>query len=212
MTLTPRLSKVVLTSHIMFSVGWLGAIAVFLVLAITGLTNQNTQITRAAYLAMELSGWYVIVPFCLASLLTGIVQALGTRWGLFKHYWIIVKLVLTVAATILLLLHMQPISQIARVATEIPLSSNILPTLRMQLIAQAGAALLLLVVITTLSVYKPWGRIQTGRWDSLGQARVVPVSELSAKKTREFYVMIGIVGLILLILFKHLIGGGMGSH
>ena len=41
---------------------------------------------RGAYLAMDLIGWFVIVPLSLASLLTGLVQALGTTWGLFRHY------------------------------------------------------------------------------------------------------------------------------
>ncbi len=62
--MTPRLSKAVLTSHITFSVGWLGAVVVFLILAITGLTSQDMQTSRACLIAMELSAWFVIVPFC----------------------------------------------------------------------------------------------------------------------------------------------------
>ncbi len=85
--MAPRTSKIVLTSHITFSVGWLGAVAVFLALDITGLSSQNIQLARTAYVAMELSAWYVIVPFCLASLFTGVIQSLGTNWGLFKYYW-----------------------------------------------------------------------------------------------------------------------------
>ncbi len=130
MTMTFRLSKLVLTTHIMFSVGWLGAVAVFLAFAITGLTSQDTQLARAAYLAMELSGWFVIVPFCLASLFTGLIQALGTKWGLFKHYWIAVKLLLTIAATIILLLHMKPISYLAGIAASTSFSNTLLPGLR----------------------------------------------------------------------------------
>jgi ABC-type multidrug transport system permease subunit len=79
MMMAPRLNKFVLTSHITFSVGWLGAVAVFLVLAITGLNSRDDQLVRAAFLAMELSSWFIIVPFCIASLLTGIVQALGSK-------------------------------------------------------------------------------------------------------------------------------------
>ena len=86
MTLTPRISKIVLTGHITFSVGWLGAVAVFMALAITGLKTTNSQLANATYLAMELSTWYVIVPFCLVSFFTGIIQAIGTSWRLFKHY------------------------------------------------------------------------------------------------------------------------------
>jgi len=56
--------------HITFSVGWLGAVAGFLTLAIAGLTSQDAQMVRAAYLAMELIGWFVIVPASLGALLT----------------------------------------------------------------------------------------------------------------------------------------------
>lgn len=126
MTMTARSSKFVLTTHIIFSVGWLGAVAVFLALAITGLTSPDTELTRSAYLAMEMSGWLVIVPFCMASLFTGLVQALGTKWGLFKHYWIAVKLLLTIAATIILLLHMKPIGYLAGIAAGTSFSNTLL--------------------------------------------------------------------------------------
>jgi len=142
---TTRLIKFIHTSHITFSVGWLGAVVVFLVLAITGITSQNTQLTRSAYLSMELSGWFVLVPFCLAALLTGVIESITTKWGLFKHYWILVKLVLTIAATIILLLHMKPISYMANIAAETTFSDTVLPNVRLRLIADAGAALLLLL-------------------------------------------------------------------
>jgi hypothetical protein len=113
-----------LTAHITFSVGWLGAVAVFLALAVTGLTSHEAPLVRSAYLAMGLSGWFVLVPSSFAAVLTGVVQAVGTPWGLFKHYWVVVKLLLTVAATVLLLVHMQPISYLAEVAAKADLSAT----------------------------------------------------------------------------------------
>jgi hypothetical protein len=86
MTMTPRPRKFALTAHVACSVGWLGADVGFLALAVAGLTSQDAQLVRAAYLAMELTTWFVIVPLAFASLLTGLVQALGTKWGLFRHY------------------------------------------------------------------------------------------------------------------------------
>jgi hypothetical protein len=63
MTMTPRLRKLTLTAHVTSSVGWLGAVVAYLALAITGLTHPDAQLVRATYLAMELIGWFVIVPF-----------------------------------------------------------------------------------------------------------------------------------------------------
>ena len=103
MTMAPGLRKFALTAHIISSVGLLGAIAGFLALAVAGLTSPNDQTVRAAYLAMELIARFVIVPLAFASLLVGLIQSLGTPWGLFRHYWVLVKLLLTVFATIVLL-------------------------------------------------------------------------------------------------------------
>ena len=206
--MTPWLNKFMLTSHITFSVGWLGAVAVFLALAITGLTSQHTQLAHASYLAMELSGWFVIVPFCFASLLTGILQALGTKWGLFKHYWIVVKLFLTIAATIVLLLHMQPISYLAGVAADASFSNTQELGLRIQLIADAGAAILVLLAIITISVYKPWGKIQFKFSDNYKKTKM----QTTTKKSWGLYILIGLITLVLLFVIMHLFGGGMGRH
>ena len=163
MIMTPGLRKFALTAHVSSSVGWLGAVAAFLALAVAGLTNQDTQLARAAYLAMELTGWFVIVPLSLASLVTGLIQSLGTTWGLFRHYWVVMKLMISIFATIVLLVHMQPIGYMAGAAAQPSLSVANHHGLRLQLVADAGAALLVLLVATTLSVYKPHGVTPYGR-------------------------------------------------
>lgn len=206
--MSPRLSKLMLTSHITFSVGWMGAVAVFLVFAITGVISKDTQLARAAYLAMELSAWFVIVPLCFASLLSGIIQSLGTKWG-FKYYWIIVKLFLTIVATIFLLLHMQPISYLAGIAADTSFSNTREFGLRIQIITQAGAAILVLLAATTISVYKPWGKIQLG----LSNAnKTISIQKGSSKKSLGFYIIIALVSLVIIFMTMHLLGGGMGNH
>ena len=124
MTMTPGVRKFALTTHVTSSVGWLGAVGAFLALAVAGLVSQDAQIVRAAYLAMHLTTWFVIVPLCLAALLTGIVQSVGTPWGLFRHYWVATKLLLTVLATIILLVHTQPIDRVAAVAAQTTLGER----------------------------------------------------------------------------------------
>lgn len=157
MTMTPRLRKFALTAHVTLSVGWLGAVAGFLALAVAGLTNPDAQMARASYLGTELITWSVIVPLSLASLLTGLVSSLGTEWGLFRHYWVLFKLLINMLATILLLVHTQPIALLASMAREPTLSSLVVGLLQIQVVADAGAALLALLVATTLAVYKPRG-------------------------------------------------------
>lgn len=157
MTMRPGLRKFVRTAHITFTVGWLGAVAGFLALAIAGLTSQDVQIVHSVYPAMELIARFVIVPLSFAPLLlTGPILSLGTPWGLFRHYWIIVKLVITILCTVIMQLHIQPISHLARVAANGTLSSAD-HSLQLQMVVASVAALLALLVATGLSVYKPRG-------------------------------------------------------
>ena len=162
MAMAPRLRKFALTAHVTSSVGWLGAVAGFLALAVAGLISRDTQTVRAVYLVMDLTAWYVIVPLCLASLLTGLVSSLSTTWGLFRHYWVLLKILITIPSSLMLLVHMQPISYMAGVAANTPLSIADLHGLKIQLVIEAGAAVLVLLVATALSVYKPKGMTRYG--------------------------------------------------
>ena len=158
----PGLRKVTLIAHVTFSAGWLGSVAAFLALAIAGLTSDDPQTVRGAYLAMGVIGWSVIVPLSIASLLSGLVQSLGTVWGLFRHWWVVLKLVMTVLATILLLVHMRPVGHLADAVAAATLARGELGGLRVQLIADAGAAIVVLLIATTLSIIKPRGLTRYG--------------------------------------------------
>jgi hypothetical protein len=159
MSMTSRLRKLALTTHVSVSVGWLGAVAAYLALAITGLTTRDGEMASAAYRCMEVIGWVIIVPCSFAALLSGLLQSVGTEWGLFRHYWIVAKLSLTVPATAVLLLHVPSVSRMARLAVDTAVAAGDFAELRMQLVVHAAGGLLVLLTITALSVYKPWGRI-----------------------------------------------------
>ena len=163
MAMRPGLRKAALTAHVTTSVGWLGAVAAFLALAPVGLAGEDPQAVRGAYIAAMVVTWSVIVPLCLAALITGVTSSLGTPWGLFRHYWVTVKLALTVAATLLLLLHTQPIDALADAAAGGAALGAGLDPVRVQLVADAGAALLVLLATTALAICKPRGMTRYGR-------------------------------------------------
>lgn len=163
MIMSPGMRKVALTAHVTTSVGWLGAVAGFLVLALAGLTKGDAQTVRAAYLAMELLAWCLIVPLSFGSLLSGVIQGLGSPWGLLRHYWVLIKLMMTPLATLVLLVHMRPIQQVAEAARQTFLSRADLSEIRAQIVVDAAAGALLLLVATALSVYKPRGVTPYGR-------------------------------------------------
>jgi len=163
MIMAPRVRKLSLTAHVTSSVGWLGAVAVFLALSVAGLTSRDEQVVRA-YIAMDWAAWFILVPLALASLLTGIVQSLGTTWGLFRNYWVLIKLVLTVLATGVLLLYTQTLSYLAGVAADPALTGGNLGGLRSPSpLLHASAALAVLLAVVTLSVFKPRGMTRYGQ-------------------------------------------------
>lgn len=162
----PGLRKFALTAHITSSVGWLGAVVGFLAHAIASLTLQDAHAVRVAYQIMELTGWFVLVPLCFVSLLTGVIQSLGTKWGLFRHYWVIAKFLLTVFATIILLTFMQGFAQLADVAAQSAISRGDIGGHHRGAaspVIHAAGGLLILIACVTLSVYKPWGKTGYGR-------------------------------------------------
>lgn len=162
--MSPRTRKLALTAHVTSSVSWLGAVACVLVLAVTGLTSRDGETVRAAYIAIDSLAWSVLVPLSIASLLTGLVQSLGTAWGLFRHYWIVVKLAINLLATTVLLLYTQTLSDLAGVAADPASSTADLRDLSSASpVVHAAAALLLLLVATVLAVNKPRGRTRYGR-------------------------------------------------
>src|SRR5687767_14267407 len=111
--MTPNLRKFALAAHLASAVGWIGAVVAYLALGIAAEASRDGQTVRGAWVAMELIGWYVTIPLAVASVLTGLVMALGTRWGLFRHYWVLFSLALTLVATAVLVLHMPTVSSMA---------------------------------------------------------------------------------------------------
>lgn len=197
MKLDPIWRKIALSAHVTSSVGWLGAVIAFLALAIIGLRGNGTDgAIRSAYVSMEAIGWFVIVPFSLASLISGLIQSLGTQWGLFRHYWVVAKLFITVGASALLLLHMTVMATVAEAATTGALLGDHLKNPRVQLAGDASAAVVVLSIAVALSVFKPEGRFGAGE-----------------KRTPFVYACWAALGLLaVVIVLRHLSGGMMSHH
>ncbi|MEV4705436.1 DUF2269 domain-containing protein [Actinoplanes sp. NPDC049316] len=163
MKLPPAGRRAALTTHVLSSLGWFGAVIVFLVFAIAGMRGRDQSTIRAAYVAMDLSMRYAIVPLAFAALITGLVSSLGTAWGLFRHYWVLVKFLLIVVATVVLLLQLTPIGYLADVAVGTGIAPGQLTEARLSLVVHASGGLVVLLVATVLAVYKPRGMTAHGR-------------------------------------------------
>lgn len=162
--MTGWVRKLGIAVHVVLSVGWLGAIAAFLALSVAAVGADET-VSRAAFIGMGSVGRWVLVPLSLGALLSGVVQALATKWGLFRHYWVLVKLLLTIAATAILLLHQfTAVEQAARLALQASAAhSSHLHGFGTQLLADATLAAVALLIITLIAIYKPWGLVPLTR-------------------------------------------------
>lgn len=156
LTMAGRLRKFALTVHIVSSVGWVGAAIAYLAVNAATVASDDLQTVRAAYISMEWIALYAIVPLALTAFATGLINALGTQWGLFRRYWVIFKLGLTLFATFFLLDQSEAISARAESAVsgdprEIPLE-----------FLHPGLGLIVLLIITALGVFKPPGLTRHG--------------------------------------------------
>ena len=217
----PGLRKFALTTHVTLSVGWIGAVVAYLVLVVAAMTSQDAHILRGAWIAMGLIGRNLVVPLALTSLLTGIVMSIVTPWGLFRHYWVLISLGLTVFATVVLLQHMRTVNSFAGIATGG--DSGAVGALRGGLrgeILHAGVGLLVLLMIEVLNVYKPLGMTPYGRRKTSQAARVRSHDDARSSEGRRFtgrprwVTVAGIHAVVLALLFLviHLAGGGLRSH
>ena len=213
--MTPSLRKLTITAHVTFSIGWLGAVAAFLALSIAGLISRDAEVVRGVCLSMDLISRFVIIPMCFATLVTGLIQALGTPWGLFRYYWIVMKFGLAVFATIALLMHQFGVMAVAarRVsgATAETLFSTEFGPLKAELVRAPSFAIALLLVATTLGVFKPWGLTSYGRrkQQERSKAQQQPGNE-TPLGVKIFFAAIG--ALVLVVVMLHLTGHGFGGH
>jgi hypothetical protein len=184
----PAARKSLLTVHVICSVGWLGAVGAFLAMNIVGLTSSDSELARAMFRAMNVAGLYVIVPASIGCVASGILQGVWTQWGLLRHRWVAIKLLIGVFATILLLLH-----QFTAVAEAASRAERGVPVgaLGVQLVFDSSLAVAALLFATGLSTFKPWGQVKT-RPGKL--------------------VLIVVVAVLVLMVVKHVAGGGMHHH
>ena len=156
--------KLMLATHLTCSVGWIGAVVAYIVLDLTVATSVDPDAVRAAWIGMGLITFSVIVPFAVASLITGLAISLGTKWGLFLHWWVLISLALTLLALLVLLVETRVIAQSAGVAADAGASAADVLALQPTLPHSVGG-LLVLVLVQVLNVYKPTGLTPYG-WRS----------------------------------------------
>lgn len=164
-----RLRKLILSVHLAASIGWMGAAAAYVPFDLTVATSRNPEQVKASYLAMGVIAETVIVPLALGSVASGVIISMATRWGLVRHYWVVLSLLLTTFAAVVLLIEVDTVRHLAEVSRDPGISDEDLLDLGSTLLHSIGG-LTVLVVVMILNVYKPRGMTRYG-WRKQQAAR-----------------------------------------
>ncbi|MEU4419941.1 hypothetical protein AB0F81_04905 [Actinoplanes sp. NPDC024001] len=163
----PRLSRfwrrTTLVLHLAAAGAWIGIDVIVAVLVVTGWFSDDVAVRSLAYRALAT---FVVWPMLTAGLLclaTGLVLGLGSVWGLVRYWWVAVKLVLNLLLCALIVLALQPgMEDVAGYGTDLLTASPDAGRVS-RLFFPPAVSLSVLVLATTLGVFKPWGRIGGGR-------------------------------------------------
>jgi hypothetical protein len=170
--LPPNARNLLLTVHVAATVSALGADLVLLVLGVAGASGADP---RTVYPASSIIGSMLMAPLAAASLASGLALALLTRWGVFRYWWVTIKLAITASLTALVVLVLVP--RLAAAARSVALGTALTDAERTQLVITPMVGCSLLVLTITLAVFKPSWRLRM-RWRSRpGTDRVAPARD-----------------------------------
>ena len=160
MRLPPRWRKFVLTVHVITAVGWLGVDLVLLTFGVSGLAGADPELV---YPAQSYIGRMLFTPLSALVWLIGVVNAILTPWGLFRHWWVVVKLLVTTLMLGLVVFLLYPsLAEAGSMAAELPRRD------RINMVVAPSVSTSLLIFATVLSTYKPWGRTRLNQRQPAG--------------------------------------------
>lgn len=153
--------KWLVTIHLLFSAIMLGMSFVFLVLSIVAGTTNDEGVFKACYSIMHLLSKTTIRFSTIGTLVTGILLSVLTPWGLFKHYWIIVKEAVTFLTILIgpVGMYMWTLKAVTLTSSEgmNALLDQGFTIDSMQLWIGIILQIVSLVGLFIISVFKPWG-------------------------------------------------------
>lgn len=161
--LSPRARKATLVVHIGAAVAWLGVDLVLGVLVLHTVVSDDTAVVAVAYQAIELFAVWTLLPLGLLTLLSGIVLGRGTRWGVLRYKWVVVKLVIAVLLTVLVPVGLQPTVETAAEYGSALLAGEPTGDAPTNLYFPPIVSPIALIAALVLAVYKPWGRVRRRR-------------------------------------------------
>jgi uncharacterized membrane protein len=157
-----RARRLLLTAHIMMSVGLLGDSAGFLAVAVRAARTPDPDRVIELVRVLKMFSLVFGIPLSVGALLSGLALGLGTKWGVFRYPWVTAKLLLVVSV-------MAVGGVVIGPAQTQMLAGGADATAR--LIAAAGYDIVALGTATALSVFKPGRAFQKRQISDEGLTR-----------------------------------------
>jgi hypothetical protein len=163
---TPRLAlgrgwrRGLLVTHVVSGGAWIGIDVIVAVLVATGWFADDLELRSLAYRALAA---FVVWPMLVSGLVclgTGLLLGLGTKWGLVRYWWVLVKLVLNLLLCTLIVVVLQPGMDDVAAYGEDLLTGSPASDGAARLFFPPAVSLTCLTLATVLAVYKPWGRVR----------------------------------------------------
>jgi hypothetical protein len=145
--------RLLILIHVAVAVSVLGVDVVLIALGLAGYTT-NPETT---YPAAQLIGQRVLWPLALASLATGVTVALVGPYGLFRFWWVTIKLLVTLALTGLLAFVLLP--ALTAAAQAAAAGEALAESRQLMLVLGPIVSSALLLTNIALAVFKPTWRL-----------------------------------------------------
>ncbi len=149
------------TFHVLSASLWLGASASIVLMQSLG--GWSTDVHELA--AMNRGFTYLdiglIIPGAVGSLLTGFLLCKTTGWGFIRYRWVITKWAATLIGILAgsALLGPWQLQMLRLTAqTDVNLLSETYQTVRLSFTLLGAVQLILLLMVVTISISKPWGK------------------------------------------------------
>ncbi|WP_347954442.1 hypothetical protein [Gordonia aichiensis] len=164
-TLSRRWRQGVLIAHIISAGAWIGVDVVVAILVLVGWFGSDLELRGLAYRALAN---FIVAPMlaCAAiALVTGVLLGVGTKWGLTRYWWVLVKLVLNIALLTTMIVVLAPgMAKVDQYGASLPDGTAHADRI-VTLFFPPAVSLTTLTFAVVLAVMKPWGRVRpaTGR-------------------------------------------------
>lgn len=99
-TLGTKGLRVLKICHLLFAIMWIGGVMALVSLQL-GQTPQTKEMMYLAAQSHLIVDEYFLIPGGIGIVITAILYGALTKWGFFKHKWLIVKWILTVLLVVL---------------------------------------------------------------------------------------------------------------